>query len=72
MFSQLQQYKYLVCKKKLILRFYIAAKTVSTTKQIKLINKKIFAKTLLDKNVKVFLIYITFLFIIAIYLARKA
>lgn len=40
-------------------------------KQIEFIYKKKFAKALLDKNIKAFIIHIIFLLIIAIYLARE-
>lgn len=41
------------------------------TKQIKLIDKKKFANIALNINMEVFIIHITFLLIITIYLARK-
>lgn len=60
-------------KKKLAQRFYTTAKALSTTKQIKLIGKKKFAKVALQKNMKVFVIYMTFidLSLMLIYLSKK-
>lgn len=62
----------LFSKQKSISRFYITDKTLSTTKLIKLIKKKRLIKVVLDKNIEVFVIYILFLLIIIIYLAKKA
>lgn len=61
-------------KKEIIWRFYIGAKALPNTKQIKLINKKKFAKIMLDENFQAFVIHVTFLnlSLILIYLARKA
>ena len=44
-------------KKKPILRSYTTAKTLPTIKQIEIIDKKEFIKTVLDENVEVFLVY---------------
>ena len=62
-------------EKKLIWRFYTFAKTLSTIYQIELINKKEFIKVSLDKNIKVFVVYINSLSLrskIIIHLSRKA
>lgn len=45
-------------KKKLILKSYIVAKTLFTIKQIDVIDKKKFAKAVLDEESKIFIIYI--------------
>ena len=58
--------------KKLIWRFYIAIKALSTTKRIKIINKKEFVKVALDKNIEVFVMHLTFLLKIIIYPLIKA
>lgn len=42
------------------------------TKQAELIDKKEFAKLALNENVKAFVVYVTFLLIIAIHAAKKA
>ena len=42
--------------KKLIWRSYTATKALPTTKQIKIIDEKEFAKMALDENVKAFII----------------
>ena len=44
-------------KQELIWKSYTIAKTLPTTKQIKLINKKEFAKTVLDEQSKIFMVY---------------
>lgn len=41
------------------------------TKQVEFINNKKFAKTALDENIEVFVVYMTFLLTMAIYPARK-
>lgn len=46
-------------KKKFTQRTYTAAKALSTTKWVELINKKEFIKTALDKNSKIFLVHIS-------------
>lgn len=45
--------------KQLISRYYNTSKTLSNISQVKLINKKNFAKVVLDNNIKTFLIYIS-------------
>ena len=45
-------------KKKLIWRFYTAAKALLTTKKMELINEKKFDKTALDKNFETFMVYV--------------
>lgn len=45
-------------KKKHIWKSYIAAKTLLTTKRVEFIHKKKFAKTKLDEESKIFVIYI--------------
>lgn len=63
-------------KKKLIWSFYTIAKALPTTKWVELINKKESAKTALDKNIKAFVVYVTFFSLnkptISIYLAQEA
>lgn len=39
-------------------RLYTTAKALPTTKQVELINKKKFAKMVLDKNLEIFMIYV--------------
>ena len=46
-------------EKELIWRFYTTAEALSTTKRVKLINKKEFAKAALDENSETFVVYIT-------------
>ena len=70
-FLILSNIKIRFAQKKLDLRAYIAVEALSTTKRIKIINKKEFARAILDKNIKVFIIYIISLLTIAIYLAKK-
>ena len=48
-------------KKKLTWRSYITTKTLPTTKWIELIDKKEFAKAVLDENSKTFVVYVAFL-----------
>lgn len=45
-------------KKKLVLRTYTIAEALATTRRVKLINKKDFAKTIFDKDVGAFLIHV--------------
>ena len=59
-------------QKKLTWRFYTTAKALPTTKQIKIIDRKEFAKTALDKHVKVFVVHVTSLLTMAIHPAREA
>lgn len=49
----------LFVEKKLILRFYSTIKAISTIKRVEMINKKKFAKTVLDGNFETFVIYVT-------------
>ena len=61
-------------KQKLNLKFYTIDKAVRSTKMVKLINKKDFVKVELDKNIKCFILYISFLSLklrITIHLAKK-
>ena len=46
-------------EKKLTWRFYTTEKALLITRQVKLINKKKFAKTKIDENVEAFVVYIT-------------
>lgn len=49
------------------------AKALPTIWQVEIINKKEFAKAVMDKNIRTFLMYIaSLLFKILIYLAKKA
>ena len=59
-------------QKKLTQRFYTAAEALPTTKQVEIINKKEFVKATLDEHVETFIVQITFLLTMAIYLTRKA
>ena len=47
-------------KKKLIWRSYTVAEALPTTKRVKIINKKEFAKAALDENVEAFIVHVTF------------
>lgn len=58
-------------KKKLIWKFYTIIKAMLIIKQVKFINKKEFAKVVLDEKVKIFVIYVIFLLTMTIYLIRK-
>lgn len=51
-------------KKKLIQRFFITAKILTTIKQVEFINKKKFTFMTLDKNIETFIIYIFLLSLI--------
>lgn len=53
--------KVLFTERELIWRFYITFETWPTTKRIELIKKKKFAKVAIVKNVKVFIVHVTFL-----------
>ena len=57
-------------EKKLIWKSYIAVKALSTTKQIKLMNKNEFAKTTFDVRSKTFVMYVTALEIL-VHLIKK-
>ena len=60
-------------RKKLIWRTYTTKKALPTIRQVKLINQKEFAKVALDKNIEVFMIYISSLRLrIIIHLVKKA
>ena len=48
-------------EKELTWSFYIAKKTLSTTWRVKLINKKEFTKAALVKNIKAFVVHVSFL-----------
>ena len=47
----------LFSERELIWRFYLAAEALSTTKRMKIIDKKEFAKAALDENVEAFVVY---------------
>lgn len=68
--------KVLFAEKKLIWEFYTTAKVLPITKWVNLINKKKFAKAVLNKNSKIFVIYIavleTLLSKLLIYQDKKA
>lgn len=58
----------------IILRYYITIKILLTTYQVGIINKKEFAKAVLDENIKAFMVHFTFFNLkikIKIYLAYK-
>lgn len=63
-------------KKKLTKRSYTTAKALRTTKQIELIDKKIFVEAVLDKNSETFVIHVVILEAllakISIYLNKRA
>lgn len=48
-------------EKKLIWTTYITVKALPSTRKIELINNKNFAQTALDKDVKLFIVYVSFL-----------
>ena len=48
------------------------AKTLSTTKQVEIIDKKEFAKAVLDEHVEIFVLHMTFLSTMAIHPTREA
>ncbi len=54
--------------KKLTWKSYITTEALSTTNRIELINKREFAKIVLDKNSKTFVIHISALQVITIHL----
>ena len=61
-------------KWKLIWKSYTTAKTLPTTWRVQLISKNKYYKVALDKNIKVFVIYVSFLNLrlkITVQLARK-
>lgn len=45
-------------KKEIIWRFYTVAKALPTNRQVKLLNKKEFAKAMLDKNSETFVVHV--------------
>lgn len=61
-------------EKKFTWRSYIIVKALPTIKQVEIIDKKAFAKIILDKTVEIFVVYIISfnLSLISIYLAQKA
>ena len=59
-------------QQKLTWRSYTIAKALPTTKQIEIIDRKKFAKAALDEYIEAFVVYVTSLLTMAIYLARKA
>ena len=58
-------------QKKLTWRSYTAAEALPTIKQVELIDRKEFAKTVLDKHVKAFVIHMISFSIMAIHPAKK-
>ena len=56
---------------KSIQKSYITTKALLTTQQVEIINRKKFAKVVLDKSVKIFIVYITFFTLKSIHLAYK-
>lgn len=48
-------------KKNLVSRAYTTAEALSTTRKVKLINNKNFAKRVLDKHIKTFVLRLSFL-----------
>ena len=59
-------------QKKLTWRSYTAAEALSTTKRVKIIDRKEFAKAVLDEHVEAFVVHVTFLSTMAIHSAREA
>ena len=60
-------------EKELTWRFYTIAKALPTTKRVKLINKKEFAKVALDEKSETFVVYVVFFNLVPrIYLDREA
>ena len=62
-------------EKELTWRSYIAKKALPTTQRVKLIDKKEFAKVVLDENIGAFVMYMSFLSLrskMTIHLAQKA
>ena len=59
-------------QKEFIWRFYTAAAALPTTKRVKIIDKKEFAKVALDEHVEAYIVPVIFLLTIAIYPAKKA
>lgn len=58
-------------KKELIWRLYTLTKTLPTTKQLEIIDKKEFAKAIIEQNIEIFVVYVTSLYLgqITIHLA---
>ena len=59
-------------EKKSTWRSYTIAKVLPTTKRVELIDKKKFAKVVLDENSETFVAYMTFIALISVYPDRKA
>ena len=63
-------------KKELIWRFYTAVEALPTTKRVELIDKKEFAKTVLDEKSEIFVVHVVALEALlagmAIHLSQKA
>ena len=57
-FLTLSNANILFVEQKIIQRFYTTVKALQTTKQIKIRNKKKFTKTILNKNMEAFVIYV--------------
>ena len=58
-------------QKEFIWRFYFTAKAPPTIKQVEIINRKKFANMALDEHIEAFIVYITSLAIMSLYLVRK-
>ena len=72
LFLILSNVNILFIEKKLTWRSYTTTKNLSTTKQVKFINKKEFTKVVLDKNFKTFIVYVIFLTVISVYPDKNA
>ena len=59
-------------QKKLIWRFYTTTEALPTTKRVEIIDRKKFAKAVLDKHVEAFVVHVTSLSTMAIHPAREA
>ncbi len=57
---------------KLTWRLYTVTKVLPTTSWVKLIDKKVFAKAVLDENSEIFVVYVATLKTTTIYLSRAA
>lgn len=58
-------------EEELVWRNYMTIKTLPTTTRVQLIGKREFAAVTLDKNAKIFVVHITFLEIMSLYLTLK-
>lgn len=59
-------------EKKLTWKTYIAKKALLTTRQVEIINKKKFAKNILNENIKAYIVYIPSLTLMIILLLEKS